>query len=293
MKAVYIYGLLAIAAVTAFSPDAVHLWQEYDEASLRAIAPLDHTEDLTGFSDLSAWYNTNVGSGSANRSLGCWKKTNGRGIGKPLSQCPNADKSGLLCYPFCPSDMEGVGPVCWERCKPGYTNDGVTCRRDVRIYSSDNSNCPWYDICGLTLKRGCSNCNSHPGSKNDGCTCRYDAHIYGKSTKVRGAGWPMSCRADEDQSGALCYPACGRNDSGVGPVCWSTCPKRDTVDCGTFCASNVSTCVSTIGFFSKSGYKAVVAILTHLGDNEVIKGIMQAYNISKSVVDTITAMGWC
>jgi hypothetical protein len=34
----------------------------------------------------------------------CWVHRVGRGLGRPPSACPrNLEKSGLLCYPACPS----------------------------------------------------------------------------------------------------------------------------------------------------------------------------------------------
>jgi hypothetical protein len=99
------------------------------------------------------------------------------------------DKTGLLCYPPCKEGYKGVGPVCWQNCPGGYTDDGATCRRNAKIVKADNSKCPWYDKCGLTLKKGCSTCPD--GMKNDGCTCRQDVHIFAKQTETRGAGKPI------------------------------------------------------------------------------------------------------
>ena len=47
----------------------------------------------------------------------CWKVTNGRGVGKVPSYCPQGtvqDDTGLLCYPVCQSGYNGIGPVCWD-----------------------------------------------------------------------------------------------------------------------------------------------------------------------------------
>lgn len=98
-----------------------------------------------------------------------------------------AEKNGAFCYPKCKAGFHGVGPVCWGRCPAGYTDDGATCRSDVKIISANNSKCPWYDKCGLTLRKGCSVCPA--GFKNDGCTCRRDVHIISKPSYGRGAGY--------------------------------------------------------------------------------------------------------
>ncbi len=105
-----------------------------------------------------------------------------------LDDCwKGAEKNGAFCYIKCREDYHGVGPVCWGKCPVGYTDDGATCRRDVKTISANNSACPWYDKCGLTLKKGCSVCPS--GYKNDGCTCRRDVHITSKPSYGRGAGY--------------------------------------------------------------------------------------------------------
>ena len=45
---------------------------------------------------------------------GCWKNTQGRGVGVPTSSCnPGTEKNGALCYPLCKAGYNGVGPVCW------------------------------------------------------------------------------------------------------------------------------------------------------------------------------------
>lgn len=91
-----------------------------------------------------------------------------------------------LCYDRCREGYSGVGPVCWASCPDGYKDDGALCRRDAHIISANNSSCPWSDVCGLTLSKGCSKCPS--GYHNDGCTCRKDVHIVAKASYGRGAG---------------------------------------------------------------------------------------------------------
>lgn len=161
------------------------------------------------------------------------KPSYGRGVGTVPSACPpGEERSGALCYPACPEGFYGVGPVCWQRCPTGYTDDGLTCRRNARIIGSNNSACPWYDICGLTFARGCSYCP--PGYRNDGCTCRRDAHIFGKSARGRGVGHPLNhCGTGREYDAGLCYNTCGTGFHGVGPVCWGECPAGYRDDGGT------------------------------------------------------------
>ncbi len=162
------------------------------------------------------------------------RESYGRGAGSALGCGSGEEKDGALCYPECKAGYNGAGPVCWQKCLEGYTNDGATCRRNAKIISADNSDCPSYDKCCLWKKnRGKSTCPE--GYKNDGCTCRRDAHIFGKDSYTRGAGKPLrTCDSNEEKDGALCYPKCKAGFNGVGPVCWGTCPagyKNDGATC--------------------------------------------------------------
>mmetsp|Transcript_10784 Transcript_10784/g.19662 ORF Transcript_10784/g.19662 Transcript_10784/m.19662 type:complete len:263 (-) Transcript_10784:251-1039(-) len=63
----------------------------------------------------------------------CWKASYGRGAGRPLHTCaPDQQKSGALCYKPCDNTttppFKGVGPVCWQGCKPDYKDEGALCR---------------------------------------------------------------------------------------------------------------------------------------------------------------------
>lgn len=175
----------------------------------------------------------------------CWKRTATRGVGRIPTRCrSDQEKDGLLCYPACPSGMYGVGPVCWERCPQGYSDDGALCRRDAKIISADNSQCPWYDVCGLTFAKNCSKCPA--GYINDGCTCRINVHIIAKRTQGRGAGVGMSCGSDQDYDAGLCYDKCPAGTRGVGPVCWGQCPADFPVNCGAGCAKSSEDCVNSI-----------------------------------------------
>jgi hypothetical protein len=69
----------------------------------------------------------------------CWKDAFGRGVGKVISTCDASkglEKSGWLCYPKCKVDTPsyyGVGPVCWQHCKPGWVDEGALCRKNGSI----------------------------------------------------------------------------------------------------------------------------------------------------------------
>ncbi|MHC4837040.1 MAG: hypothetical protein ACYTF3_02470 [Planctomycetota bacterium] len=135
--------------------------------------------------------------------------------------------------------------MCWQNCPAGYTDDGAFCRRDVVIINADNSNCPWYDVCGLTLAPGCSTCPA--GYQNDGCTCRIDAHIFAKASYGRGVGQvPSRCPSGLELDGLLCYPPCNDGFYGVGPVCWFECTPDRPVDCGALCGTSGGACAEAI-----------------------------------------------
>lgn len=45
----------------------------------------------------------------------CWIDHVGRGAGHPITTCANnTERSGLLCYPYCPKGTTGIGPACWN-----------------------------------------------------------------------------------------------------------------------------------------------------------------------------------
>lgn len=126
------------------------------------------------------------------------------GEGKVVHYCPDGmHKEGLLCYDDCPKGYKTVGSDCYKDCPSGYADDGLTCRLTDLVVNANNSSCPWYDLCGLTLKKGCSKCPS--GYHNDGCTCSKDPHIFGKERKSRKTK-ALSCAPDEEYYAGLCYP---------------------------------------------------------------------------------------
>lgn len=191
----------------------------------------------------------NAGSGSGEPVVitvpkFCWKGTYGRGVGTIPADCPGQEKQAGLCYNYCKSGFYGVGPVCWQACPSGYTDDGAFCRKDAHIFASDNSSCPWYDKCGLTFAPGCSKCPS--GYINDGCTCRRDVHIFAKASYGRGVGTPMSCSSSLQYDAGLCYQHCSSGMNGVGPVCWGSCPASIPVGCGAGCAATGGECANQI-----------------------------------------------
>ncbi len=174
----------------------------------------------------------------------CWKDSYGRGAGSVPDACPGQQQDAGLCYPWCASGYYGVGPVCWQACPSGYRDDGSACWLDASIISANNSQCPWYDRCGVTLSKGCSKCPS--GYRNDGCTCRRDTTKFYKASYGRGAGQARSCNPSLQSDAGLCYNYCSSGYSGVGPVCWGQCPAAAPVQCGAGCAESSAQCAEKI-----------------------------------------------
>ena len=189
----------------------------------------------------------------------CWKDSYGRGVGKPISSCDASKglvKSGALCYPYCRNDTQptyyGVGPVCWQHCKPGYVDEGALCRKDKSIIT-------------------------------------YAKHSYG-----RGAGYPLTCRADQQEDAALCYPYCKKGYYGVGPVCWISCENPDPSDGGAICCSNSTMCSKKIRDLAGGLPLAVAAALLSGGNaTKIEEAVIQALNsILGFVMPLCSTLGW-
>jgi len=59
------------------------------------------------------------------------KESYGRGVGVPMVCSPGLDYDAGLCYPYCPSNSDGVGPVCWAYCSGNATYScGAICTHD-------------------------------------------------------------------------------------------------------------------------------------------------------------------
>ena len=101
------------------------------------------------------------------------------------AMCPEgfAPSNRFNCASNCEPGRYAVAMSCFQECPPDYFSTGVGCMRNAHIFRNDNSGCPWYDKCGLTLSKGCTKCPE--GYRNDGCTCRRDVHSFIKQSNVR------------------------------------------------------------------------------------------------------------
>ncbi|MEM1009539.1 MAG: hypothetical protein AAGJ35_11090, partial [Myxococcota bacterium] len=185
---------------------------------------------------------------------------------------PGRQKNGALCYPWCRKGYVGVGPVCWRSCPPNFTDTGAHCLKPAPY--GRGAGYPWkfgdgfndrgmfrrcerrhgrgrcekhglivYPKCKAGFHPvGCCICSPNcPRGRDIGVSCE-------KPSYGRGVGVPMSCRAHEEQGGALCYPRCRKGFYGVGPVCWQSCPSTQPANCAAGCAVHAGQCVSeTIG----------------------------------------------
>jgi len=199
----------------------------------------------------------------------CWRDRYVNGGGRWIYTCPSSmEKSGLLCYPKCESGYYGLGPVCWSYCPSGWRDDGALCNnRGGWTVFADNSECPWYDVCGLTFSWGCSNCDEYPGTYNHGCTCHKTMKVTAKKSYGRGVGRPLQCSADEYQSGLMCYSKrCRTRDNKqfdmTSGVCWERCSGHTPHRCGAACTKDKATCDEWISqmAFAGAGVAAGIAV---------------------------------
>lgn len=180
---------------------------------------------------------------------------------------------------------DNVGGVCWQNCPSGFRNDGAFCRKDRTEYWVGDKGFPWKFGDGLNdsamFKRcegkyGRGKCEKHgaivypkcdPGYTSVALFCKLKdtgcraagmdgggALTFGSCRKHSFVTWPVTggCspepgtgKARENDAG-LCYPKCNARYSGVGPVCWSSCPAHMPVNCGASCAKDQAACTMTL-----------------------------------------------
>lgn len=221
---------------------------------------------------------------NVSKSAVCWKDTKTRGVGRPIHACANGmQQDAGLCYKPCSDTYYGVGPVCWQYCEPGFTDEGALCGKAGSIISANNSACPWYDVCGLLLAAGCSTCPE--GYHNDGCTCRIDPIAYAKKSYGRGVGVPMGCASDEDYDAGLCYPKCPSGYAGVGPVCWETCPAARPAEDAALCCTSAADCNEYVEKVAKATIQTIAAAVEAGEDpTKSVDAIKQALELALDFV---------
>lgn len=160
------------------------------------------------------------------------------------------------CYPRCPADYTGVGPVCWQTCPGGYTDTGIRCE-DMYGNGVGYPKLDHYDRGGGRL--------AHTGLHGFfQCDC-------GANETTMSPCWcaPV-CTADEDASIGngdrfnICYPKCrpgytgnltmcdkwacnpGDFDNGAG-LCYPACRPGYTTDTGIVCSRSFTKSTTTRG----------------------------------------------
>jgi len=182
----------------------------------------------------------------------CWLRSYGRGVGRPLSECPvDTEKSGLLCYPPCKAGYTGVSFVCWQNCPDGFNDVGVTCGKSeayARASFGNRESCMSHNP-----DTGCSPVLHGGGSMTFYANCKHGFYVIGglcspncpddmtdagvactKASYTRTAGVPMICKSNEQENVGLCYDLCNDGYNGIGPVCWGACPAGYN-QCGALC----------------------------------------------------------
>ena len=237
----------------------------------------------------------------------CYKQSEGRGAGVPLSTCPEGtEKNGLLCYPECNEGFKGNGPVCWKiGCPDGFTDIGAFCQkpapygRGVGYVAWDQEKCNgensqgcekylamWYPKCRENFHAVGSNICSPdcPEGMNDtGTGCA-------KQSEGRGAGTPMECPEGLEKDGALCYEPCSDGEDGVGPVCWRQCPSHVPETCGVGCTTDKQTCGSKTYDQVSSVVKAVLSMASMGAGSGAGSGTLKKLSSTMDMADIIKGM---
>lgn len=255
---------------------------------------------------VSKWIGERV---SSSKQGYCYKQSEARGVGKPLSTCTaGQEKDGLLCYPNCRQGYDGVGPVCWQDCPSGYRNDGAFCAKPAAY--GRGAGYPWKFGDSLNDSGMYSRCQRDHGAGNcekDGAIvypkCKAGFHKTGccicspncpsgmtdigvscaKPSYGRGAGVPMKCAPGEQEDAGLCYTPCKNSAfKGIGPVCWQQC-QGGRKDCGAGCATDTLTCVSDTVSMVTSPIMMAVNIVTLGSSSAATKSATLATKTTKAM----------
>jgi len=223
----------------------------------------------------------------------CWKSSYGRGVGTIPPSC-NSDrvKHAGMCYTPCKDGFEGKVTMCLRVCPSGYANWGLTCHIDKPLLVGAK-----VDVCNASTScpSGYTNAGLLCGLNTPGVPSGWKAAVAGpagsgldlsREVYDRGIGLaPSVCDADKENSSGLCYPRCKPNFSGIGPVCWGTCPKGWT-DCGAGCAPSAGQCVKVIGnqvFGVVLAAQSTVKLVATLGVSAATKPVENASELAKAV----------
>lgn len=127
-----------------YIPPSFALW---DKSKCEASAPqgchqkgaLFYPKCQAGYHNVALNCQRNCPSGWNDAGVSCTKPSYDRGIGRTPGCSNGLEQDGLLCYPKCKrSDMQGVGPVCWQGCpKDRPIACGAGCAIDKKQCAAD------------------------------------------------------------------------------------------------------------------------------------------------------------
>lgn len=212
----------------------------------------------------------------------CWLNSYGRGVGTIPTHCGDGqDNDAALCYPSCKSGYTGVGPVCWQQCPSGYTDTGAFCHINKPLvvtgtwsWSTWETDCP--NGYGLGFAGMCSLNESSPPEGMRGTYLDPIKNSYG-----RGAGTiPTGC-PNGDYDAGLCYSNCNAGYSGVGPVCWNSCPAGKQA-CGMGCADNGEVCTAVVANQVVNSLQLVAIIASAGAAGPAMKAATAAQSTSRT-----------
>lgn len=229
----------------------------------------------------------------------CWLQSYGRGVGKPISTCPDgSEQDGLLCYPPCQDGYTGVGPVCWQNCPDGFSDTGADCLKPEaygrgagyalwdqgKCQSENPQGCEqngllYYPLCAANFHSvGCCICSPDcPSGWTDiGVSCQ-------KGSYGRTAGTPLICTADQQEDAGLCYTHCSDGYTGIGPVCWGSCPAG-MAGCGAMCVGSSEECVDQMLQIGSDALDITAALAGGAEDPEI------DYAAAEAVVDLVNQL---
>ena len=159
-----------------------------------------------------------------------------------------------------------------------------TCDRNPSYMRGEGDTKPCYgcEKIGLRYLPPCE-----PGTVGSGSACKglcpagtIDAGWQGckKQSYERQASMAM-CQQSQEQTAMFCFPQCLNGATGLGPLCFGSCPPGTTSCMGALCLSNSETCStrfqdmydrvkSTVGeFLKQQPAQAMVNIGQIIGDS--------------------------
>jgi hypothetical protein len=165
-------------------------------------------------------------AGETDLSYSCSKQF--CGTSKNSKDNDNYNIDAGLCYPKCKDRFRGVGPVCWEDCPSGYTDDGLTCRKSGYCPpGTDRDGALCYPQCDSGYKGVGPVCweNCPSGYTDTGALCSAGGDVYTKKTTKPTKG---DCDSGQRDDGTSCWEdlKCETKDNGYYNYTWGGANTR-------------------------------------------------------------------